>query len=126
MDLESVVFAEDCRLTSIGIEAFKGCDALTQLVLPKGLEYIGDYAFYGCDLLLGVVVSKELLANGEVGANIFYVSGVKNIYFAGTYEEWEALNMNLGMKVYFFTASPSTATGDYWYFDNDQVVFKSV
>ena len=48
-------------VTSIGNEAFTGCEALTSVTLPgSGLETIGEKAFMGCEKLLSITIPKSV------------------------------------------------------------------
>ena len=44
-------------LTSIGIGAFASCTSLTKIILPEGLESIGNVAFGGCQSLTSINLS---------------------------------------------------------------------
>ena len=70
--LESVQFAEDSKLTSIGAYAFQNCDMLKNITIPDGVTSIGSYAFRDCVSLTSVTFvnpngwsaeSKHLLAS---------------------------------------------------------------
>lgn len=43
--LTSITFEEGSRLESIGDEAFKGCTSLSEVVLPEGVEELGESLF---------------------------------------------------------------------------------
>ena len=48
-------------VTSIGNEAFTGCEVLTSVTLPEsGLETIGEKAFMGCEKLLSITIPKSV------------------------------------------------------------------
>ena len=53
MDLSST------SLTSIGDEAFSGCDVLTGVAFPASLTSIGDEAFSGCEALTNLTVDES-------------------------------------------------------------------
>ena len=55
-----------CEITTIPIDTFLGCGALTTVYLPSTLTRIGSYAFFGCNNLT-------------------------TIFFAGSQDEWNAL-----------------------------------
>ena len=50
--LESVIIPEG--VTSIGNNAFSGCQSIRSVVIPKGVTKIGTYAFYNCQNLESV------------------------------------------------------------------------
>ena len=51
---------EGYPVTTIGYEAFYGCDLLENVVLPDSVVEIGYEAFYGCTSLTNVVFSRGL------------------------------------------------------------------
>ena len=67
VSLESVVAREG--VTSIETNAFNGCSGLQTLTLPAGLESVGSAAFKNC-------------------------CGLQTVYFGGTREEWEAVEIH--------------------------------
>ena len=64
-NLRKVSFEEGSELTSIGEAAFSGCNSLTSITLPEGLEYIGKYAFDGCESLTSLALPEGLTSIGE-------------------------------------------------------------
>lgn len=60
--LTSIVFPEG--LEDIAEEAFDGCGALTRIVLPNGLKCIGSRAFSSCGALRHVVIPASVTAIG--------------------------------------------------------------
>ena len=67
VNLQSVV-AQD-GITHIGANAFNGCRSMATLTLPAGLESVGAAAFMNC-------------------------CGLQTVYFGGTREEWEAVEIH--------------------------------
>lgn len=63
-NLKEVILREGCR--NIGYGAFRNCAALETITLPDGIQAIGAYAFYGCSSLgsINIPASVERLANG--------------------------------------------------------------
>lgn len=49
-------FAVPTTVTSIAVEAFRGCKALEQITLPDGLNAIGTQAFYYCKRLKSIAL----------------------------------------------------------------------
>ncbi len=59
------------RLTSIGMEAFKNCENMTDLVIPENVTTIGSAAFKNCDNLESVrIEAKQLTSVSE--SNLFH------------------------------------------------------
>ncbi len=54
------------RVTKIGYNAFKGCNMLNSIKLPKGLKGIDGNAFEGCSLLRIIVIPSQVqyISNG--------------------------------------------------------------
>ena len=51
----SIVFkGEKVAVTTIGKEAFEGCDTLRTVVIPKSIERVGSRAFYRCSSLQAI------------------------------------------------------------------------
>ena len=53
----------------IGSYAFKGCNRLTSLTLPAGINEIGSSAFNGCSRLTSIYLNAEKVP--EIGSNVF-------------------------------------------------------
>lgn len=62
--LERVEFAENSRLTEIGVSAFHGCISLREIKLPRSVEKISFGAFGGCTALKKVTLSERLVSIG--------------------------------------------------------------
>ncbi|MBQ2127272.1 MAG: leucine-rich repeat domain-containing protein [Bacteroidaceae bacterium] len=52
-------------VTSIGNEAFFGCDSLTNIVIPNSVTSIGSYAFYGCSSVETLYISNTIETIGD-------------------------------------------------------------
>lgn len=52
-------------ITSIGAEAFYDCDGLTKINIPSGVTEISERTFYNCDALTGVKFPNGLTTIGE-------------------------------------------------------------
>ena len=63
--LESIEFAENSKLASIGSSAFYYCDSLTSIEIPDSVIIIGDYAFNRCDSLTSIEIPDSVTSIGE-------------------------------------------------------------
>jgi hypothetical protein len=54
--------SEMCR---VGLEAFRGCSALNEVVLPGSITHVGDSAFYKCTSLTSVTLPNSLTHIGD-------------------------------------------------------------
>ena len=57
--LFQIIFANDSKLTTIGKNAFFGCQELTEIQIPSTVTSIGDYAFFSCENLQRVNFEKD-------------------------------------------------------------------
>ncbi len=68
LNLQSVEFGPDSKLTNIGQYAFANCSKLSSVVLPEGLTTISAYAFLGCTALTEIHIPSTVISMGN---NIF-------------------------------------------------------
>ena len=94
-------------VTEIGNQAFKGCISLTNITFPEGIQTIGKEAFARCVNLetlrfpssLEFLGEDFLIADGgdtsfdNYELDLFNQAppALKDVYYAGTKDEWEAL-----------------------------------
>ena len=74
--LKSVVFPQ--TLSYIGDEAFKDCFLLSDIVIPSGIEVLGNECFYRCEDIKTITVLAENPPQG--GSNMFGDTGDCPIY----------------------------------------------
>ena len=67
--LKDKYYEIDERVEEICGEAFKCCDKLEEIVMPKNLKNIGDEAFYGCSGLSELTLPNSLT---KIGDGAFY------------------------------------------------------
>ena len=95
-------------ITTIGSYAFSDCAELTEIRLPNTVRFVRDSAFqratnlrkiefsnqleslelealFKCENLTEISLPKSLKALGD---DVFRISGIENINYAGTLEEW--------------------------------------
>jgi len=83
--LSSVKFSS--KVSDISTCAFQGCQDLSNVYLAQGVKNIGDNAFEGCTALHDIVIYKEI---EWIGNYAFWNSGLTDVYYTGTEQEWEA------------------------------------
>ena len=76
-------------VTSIEFCTFKGCSSLTSISLPSGVTSIEDNAFSDCTGLTSIELPSGLTWIGRYAFED--CSGLTSITFAGTVEQWNAI-----------------------------------
>ena len=79
-------------VTSIGNNAFSGCDSLNSVLLPYSLTNIGEFTFYGCNNVTFVMalnptpvaISQGTFTN-RANAKLYVIVGSKEAYQAADY-----------------------------------------
>jgi len=86
--LTSVMIGES--VTTISNDAFCNCSSLTSLIIPNSVTTIGDWAFFMCDSLTSVTIPNSVITIGDYA---FSCDNLKVVYYTGTQEQWNAINM---------------------------------
>ena len=82
---------------SIGNFAFMGCFPIESVLLPDGLRSIGDLAFAYCEALSSVTLPASLESIG--GSAFEACSSLRDINFMGTRAQWEELVAASGLDL---------------------------
>lgn len=63
-------------VTSIGDDAFFGCNSLTRIAIPNSITNIGEWAFNGCENLTSIIIPNSITS---IGYCAFQSAGLINI-----------------------------------------------
>ena len=66
-------------VSTIGVDAFRGCSGLTSVTIPNSVTSIGSSAFYDCSGLTSVTIPNSVTS---IGYNAFY--GVTYVVYTGS------------------------------------------
>ena len=80
-------------LTVIKSDTFRNCTSLDRIRLPAKLTSIGDEAFYYCHSLNSIAIPASLTSIGYCAFGRTYY--LHDIYYAGTEEQWNAIDIDL-------------------------------
>ena len=87
--LKSIVIPDNVK--TIGEMAFWWCKDLESVTLGNNVEEIGDNAFGECTELKSIFIPDSVT---YIGMTVFDGSGITDIYYEGTLEQWEAINID--------------------------------
>lgn len=81
----------------IGSSAFYGCTSLARITIPDSVADIDDGAFSHCTSLSSVTIGNGVMF---IGDGVFdNCTNLANIYYAGTEEQWNAINKSSGGNI---------------------------
>lgn len=84
------IFAVPNGVTAISEDAVKNGRSLNTIVISDGVTSIGDSAFYGCSSLGAAWIPKSVT---YIGRYVFGACILANVYYLGTKEEWEKIDI---------------------------------
>ncbi len=77
-----------------GEDGYSRCDNLTEVKIASGISYIPEESFYESQKLAAVYIPASVT---EVRKSAFqWCSGLKDVYYGGTKEQWEAITVEAG------------------------------
>lgn len=95
-------------LTNIPDGAFRACKSLAEVTIPESVTSIGNRAFGGCAALQKLYIPVTVTSIDQNAFALF--SGVANIEFEGTVEQWHAVYPAYdGMSVFVVHCSDGDA-----------------
>ena len=108
-------------INSIGDYTFYHCTSLKTIVIPDKVSKIGNSVFTGCTSLESIVIPKDV---ASIGNTSFYnMSILHDIYYCGNSSEWEKISIgnNNGFltdyaTIYYYSEEEPTESGNYWYY----------
>ena len=77
-------------ITYIGMNTFRDCIEVTELILPEGVSRIGASAFNGCEKLYRVNMPESITVI-DTGA-FLNSQGLREVYYAGGFEKWNSIS----------------------------------
>ena len=124
-DVTSVIIPDS--VTSIGVDAFSECSSLINIKIPSGVTKILS-SFRGCSSLSSIIIPKSI--EYISGGSFFGCSGLENVYYEGTYNDWQRIYLYeqddsclIEATIYYYSETMPTEDGNYWHYDeNNNIV----
>ena len=88
--LTSIIIPDS--VTTIELSVFCWCDGLTSVLIGNGITTIEASAFYDCTSLTSVTIPASVTTIGH--SAFMYCISLTDVYYNGTEEEWNAININ--------------------------------
>lgn len=123
-------------ITSIGENAFNGCESLTSVTFGKNsqLSSIGGSAFSFCPNIESISISDSVTSIGKNA--FFYCNSLSTVYYGGTAEEWADISIDstgndklTSATVYYYSETEPALNedetaydGNYWHFVEGEIV----
>ncbi|MCI8517846.1 MAG: leucine-rich repeat protein [Hungatella sp.] len=126
-------------MTSIGAAAFRGCDNLTELIIPDGISSIGEGAFLECSGLTHITLPKNISFLGYEtfqecsslvsitfsnkilliqNAVFFRCTSLTDVYYSGSESEWSGITTEdyndplLAATIHYNSTGPAAIDSD--------------
>ena len=104
---------------AVGARAFEYDKSLKSVIIPEGVTRIGNFAFYLCVDMGTIVIPKSVT---KIERYAFMSSGVGIVYYEGTAEEWDKIEIDLyneiltgAIRAYYSEEAP-TGEGKFWHY----------
>ena len=123
------VIPGDGSVKIIGLLAFANLADLTTMVIPDTVEELSDQVFRNCANLESIVIGVGVKKIG--GSLLYECKKLQAIYFNGTADQWEAIDIVgevqtgtftidngelLDTTKYFYSEEKPTTKGHYWHY----------
>ena len=77
-------------VTTLGFWAFEDCSGLETAAIGSGVTKL-DSTFYDCSSLKAVTIADSVT---EIASYTFYGTDLKDVYFKGSKEQWDAITID--------------------------------
>ena len=116
------------RLSEIPWDSYR--DRVKKIVLEEGITGIGQYLFSHCENLTSLEISESV---SHIGEYAFYNCAFDTVYFTGTREEWNSMDITYAdeenaawntlntVAVYCYSETAPSGEGNYWHYAADGI-----
>lgn len=110
-DCDKISTVDISKVRSLGVGVFKGCDALTQAVLPSQITYVPDYTFDGClSFANAVPLSVTNIGDYAYRSTAFEILHLENVKEIGEYSFADMPNLRTVIFSDDFVVKTSTGS----------------